>query len=123
MNGSAERGQATVELVVLLPVVVLVLAAVAQVAMLARDQLLVVHASWEAARAAAVEPTLAGAERAAQQATGLDASRFQVTIGPERRTGERLPVAVTYRDPTDVLLVGPLLGDVSLRSTVTVRIE
>ncbi len=123
MTGAGERGQATVELAVLLPVLALVLAALAQLTVLARDELLVVHAAREAARAAAVDPGPDAAGGAARAAGGLDPSRLQVTVGPERRTGDRLEVTVGYRAPTDVLLIGPLLGDVALRSAVTVRVE
>ena len=49
------RGQSTVELALLLPVVVLLLLAVLQMGLLARDIVLVTHASREAARAAAVD--------------------------------------------------------------------
>ena len=123
MTAAGERGQATVELALLLPVLAMALAAVAQLTVLARDDLLVVHAAREAARAAAVEPGPDAVRRAALAATGLDPGRLEVSVGPERRTGDRLEVAVGYRAPTDVLLIGPLVGDVSLRSSLTVRVE
>ena len=49
------RGQATVEFVLVLPLVVVVCLAVVQVAVVARRDVLVAHAAREAARAAAVE--------------------------------------------------------------------
>ena len=51
-----DRGQSTVEVALLLPFVALLLLAVVQVGLVARDQVLVVHAAREAARAAAVDP-------------------------------------------------------------------
>jgi Flp pilus assembly protein TadG len=48
-----ERGQATVELALVLPVVVLLLMILIQAALVAKDQLLVQHAAREAARSAA----------------------------------------------------------------------
>ncbi len=56
-------GQATVELVLVLPVVVLALLLVIQVGLIARAQVLVVNAAREGARAAAVERTGSGPGR------------------------------------------------------------
>lgn len=119
----AQRGQATVELALVLPVVAAVLLAVVQVGLLIRDQVLVVHAAREAARAAAVEPSDAVARDAAAAATGLDPGRLRVTLGPQRTPGERLAVTVTYAAPTRVPVVGALLGDLRLQAEVTIRVE
>ena len=51
-----DGGQASVELALVLPLVVLLLLAVVQLGLLVRDQILVVHAAREAAREAAVDP-------------------------------------------------------------------
>lgn len=120
---SPQRGQASVELALVLPVVVAVLLAVVQVGLVVRDQVLVVHAAREAARAAAVDPSVGAAREAAASATGLDPSRLQVTLGPQRGSGERLTVTVSYAAPTRVPIVGPLLGDLHLRAEVTTRVE
>ena len=50
-----EEGQATVELALLLPVVVVLLLAVLQLGLVARDVVLVAHAAREASRVAAVD--------------------------------------------------------------------
>ena len=50
------RGQATVELALVLPLVVFGLLAILQVGLVVRDQVAVVHAAREAARAASVDP-------------------------------------------------------------------
>ena len=52
----AQRGQATVEFAFVLPLIVLAALAVIQVGLVVRDQLGVVHAAREAARAASVDP-------------------------------------------------------------------
>ncbi len=119
----AHRGQATVELALLLPVVAAVLMAVVQVGLVVRDQVLVVHAAREAARAVAVDPSPAAAGDAAVAATGLDPGRLQVTLGPQRAPGERVSVTVLYAAPTRVPLVGRLVGDLRLRAEVTTRVE
>ena len=59
-----EGGQSTVELVLLIPVVVLALLLVLQVALVARAQVLVVDAAREGARAAAVDGPDAAASAA-----------------------------------------------------------
>ena len=53
-RAGADRGQSTVEFALVLPLVVMVLLLVVQVGLVVRDQVLVVHAAREAARAAAV---------------------------------------------------------------------
>ena len=50
-----ERGQATVEAALVLPLVALLLLAVVQIGLLVRTELLVTHAAREAVRAAAVD--------------------------------------------------------------------
>lgn len=119
----AESGQATVELVLSLPVVLLAVLAVFQVGLVVNDRLLVTHAAREGARAAAVEPTDAAASRAASAATGLDPARLTVTLAGGRSTGDRVTVQVDYRSPTGVPLVGHLVGDVMVTATVTMRVE
>lgn len=119
----AQGGQATVELTLLLPVVAAVLLAVVQVGLVVRDQVLVVHAAREAARAASVDPSPATAREAAAGATGLDPGRLQVTLGPQRASGQRVTVTVAYTAPTRVPIVGLLVGDLRLRAEVTARVE
>jgi len=113
-------GQATVEVALLLPVVCLLLLAVAQVGLVVRDQVLVTHAAREAARAAAVEPTEAAARDGALAAARLDPDRLEVAL---TETDGRVTATVTYRAPTDVALVGRLAGDRLLRASVTMQLE
>lgn len=116
-------GQSTVELALLLPVVVVLLLAVLQVGLLARDVLLVTHASREAARAAAVDPTATAAREAAQASSALEADRLRVGLSGGRSPGDRVRVAVTYRAQTTVPVVGALLGDRTIRAVATMRVE
>jgi Flp pilus assembly protein TadG len=120
---AAERGQSTVELALLLPVVVLLLLAVLQVGSLGRDLLLVTHASREAARAAAVDADPGAARRAAIASSGLDADRVEVRVSGRDGPGSRVRVTVSYRAPTSVPIVGGLLGDRLLQDSVTMRVE
>jgi Flp pilus assembly protein TadG len=121
---SAGRGQATVELVFVLPIVVAMALAVVQVAVVARRSILVVHAAREGARAAAVEPDPAAARAAARDAalssSGLDPTRVQVEVVVDARD---VVVIVRYDDPTDIALLGRLVGPVRLQERATMRRE
>lgn len=117
------RGQATVELALVLPVVVLFALAVGQVAVIGVDSVLVHHAAREAARAAAVDPAAGPARSAATGAAGLHSERLEVSLSGGRSRGDSLTVTVSYVSATDVPLVGRFIGDVQLDSAVTIRVE
>ena len=122
-RGRRDGGQATVELALLLPVVVLLVLAVLQLGLVARDVVLVTHASREAARAAAVDADPEAPRRAAADTPGLQEDRLAVRTSGGGAEGERVRVEVTYRIPTAVPLVGALLGDRTVRSATTMRVE
>ena len=121
--GRGDRGQASVELALLLPVVVLLLLAVLQVGLLARDVVLVTHASREAVRSAATDADPAAARQAAAASSGLDVDRLTVTVGNRGLPGGRVRVEVVYRATTRVPLIGRLVGDRTIRSEATMRVE
>jgi hypothetical protein len=113
----AARGQATVELALCLPFVVMALLLVVQVGLVVRAEVLVVHAAREAARAAAV-----GAEPPAP--AGLDPARTTITVtGGDGPSGGRVTATVVAEVATDLPLVGPLVPDVTLRGEATMRRE
>lgn len=114
--GRRERGQATVELAVALPFVVLALLLVLQVGVLVRAQVLVVHAARETARAAAV------GERPPPP-DGLDPARTRVEVRGGAHQGDRVVVEVTYLAETDLPLVGRVLPGLVLRGGATMRVE
>ena len=120
---SPERGQASVEVALLLPVLVLVLLVILQVGLIGRDLVLVSHASREAARAAAVDPDPGAAEAAARASGGLDPRRLTVSVTGRGAAGSLVQVTVRYRAGTDVPLVGALLGERTIRSSTTMRVE
>lgn len=119
-----DRGQATVELALVLPLVALLLLLVLQAGLVIRDQLLVAHAAREAARGAAVAEGDRGAAAAsaARRAGGLDPGRLTVRSSTGDG-GTSVVVQVTYRSATHVPLVGLLVPDVELRGDATMRIE
>ncbi|MCU1369154.1 MAG: TadE-like protein [Ilumatobacteraceae bacterium] len=118
-----DRGQATVELVLVLPVVVFALLLVIQIGLIARAQVLVVNAAREGARAAAVDGP--GAARdAVVRSPGIRDDRAAVTAATEPgETADLIRVTLRYQVPTDVPLVGPLVGDPTLTAAVVMRAE
>ena len=122
-RGRGERGQATVEAALVLPLVATMLLAVVQVGLLIRAHVMVTHAAREAARAAAVDADGDAPVFAAQAASTLDPDRMTVHVRGRAGAGSRVEVEVEYQAPTDVPLVGSLLGDVTLRATATMRVE
>lgn len=118
-----DRGQATVELALLLPVVVLLLLAVLQLGLIARDVVLVTHAAREAARAAAVDAAPGAARGAAVAASGLRPDRMRVTASGRAGPGSRVQVRITYRIPTAVPIIGALLPDPSVTASAAMRVE
>src|SRR5690348_7793674 len=118
-----ERGQATVEAALVLPVVTFFLLGVVQIGLVVRAQVLVTHVAREAVRAAAVDADPEAARRAATSSSSLDADRMKVLVQGREGPGSRVRVTVTYSAPTDVPLVGNLLGDVTLQATATMRVE
>jgi Flp pilus assembly protein TadG len=117
------RGQASVELALVLPLVALLLLAVVQVALIARDAVLVVHAAREAVREAAVTAAPGAARTAAEAGSGLTGPRLTVKVNRRGPPGGQVQVTVNYRAPTDVPLVGALVPDVRLSSGATMRVE
>jgi hypothetical protein len=119
----AERGQATVELVLVLPVVAVLALALVQVGLVVRAQVLVTHASREGARAAAVDDAPDAARRAIEAGAPLDPARLEVDVRGRGGPGSRVAVAVRYRFATDVPLVGLLIRDPVLSADATMRVE
>ena len=118
-----QGGQATVELALLLPLVVMLLLSVVQVGLVARDAVLVVHAAREAVREGAVTAAPGAARRAAEAGSGLSGPRLRVEVTRRQPPGGQVEVVVNYRAPTGVPLIGPLVPDVWLSSRATMRVE
>jgi Flp pilus assembly protein TadG len=119
----SEAGQATVELMLVLPVIVTLALLLAQVGLVARDSVMIHHAAREAARAAAVVPTDETAQIAATGSSRLDPSRLEVALSGGRTKGDHITATVTYSAPTDIPIVGRMLPDVMLQAKVTMRVE
>ena len=114
-----DKGQATLELALALPMLCLMLLGMVQVAVIGRGQLAVQLAAHEAVRAAAVsaDPTTA-ATAAAHHAVSL--RPLDVQVATDDRT---ITVTVSYVDHTDVSMVGALLPDVAVKASATMAFE
>jgi hypothetical protein len=112
-----------VELALALPLVAVLLLVVAQVGIVVRDQVLIVHAAREGARAASVQRNggvPAEAERAVRAAVPLARDRLTVDT---RSSGGLVRVTVRYRAPVDLPLIGVFLQDVDLQATSVMAAE
>lgn len=118
-----ERGQAAVELALALPLLALLALSLLQVVLVARDQVLLTHAAREAAREAAVAADPGAARRGALSGARLHPERLTVDADGRGGIGSRVTVTLRYRSPTDVPVVGRLVGDVRLTASVTMRVE
>lgn len=118
-RGSAIAGQATVELALVLPVLVLFLLALVQTALVARDEVLVQDGARAAVREAAVGAGGGRVRDAARRTLG----GVEVEVHRSGGVGGPVEVRVRYREHTDLPLIGPLFPDVTLRAHATMRAE
>ena len=114
-----DHGQATVELALVLPLVFGLLMLLFQVALVARDEILVVHAARDAAREASVSRDPVRVVAAARR----DLPGANVRIVRRGRVGEPVEVAVTYVARTALPLVGALVPDLTLHAGAVMRVE
>ena len=83
MRNRDERGQATVEFALIIPLVLVVLLAVVQVAVVAYAQLAVTHLARETARVVAVDPTVDVSILVQERAPlGVDNATIEVVLEP-----------------------------------------
>jgi Flp pilus assembly protein TadG len=114
-----EKGQATVELALCLPLLFMFLLGIVQLVVVVRDQLAVQLAAREAARAAAVAaPSGAAAQGAADRTVALR----PLTVASHIAT-DTVTVTVSHVTHTDVPMIGPLLPDITVSATATMALE
>ena len=119
MNDSRDKGQASVELALCLPLLFMFLLGIVQLVVIVRDQLAVQLAAREAARAAAVAaPSAAAANAAAGRAVSL--RPLMVATGVSIDT---VTVTVSHVTHTDVPLIGALLPDFTVNAAATMALE
>lgn len=120
---AGERGQATVEFVLCLPIAALVLGILIEIGLLVGDHVRLWHAARESARIAIVDSDLEEIRSAAEHG-GL--SPLEVEVDPEfadRSTGRPLTVTLSYEPSGRLPLIGDLISGRAMSSSATMRIE
>lgn len=120
---SRSQAQSTVELALLTPVIFMLLLWIAQFGLVLSQKITVTHAAREAARAVAVHNDPAIARQAALASGSLAKDRLQVSVAGDAKPGQLVTVKLSYDFPTDIPLVGAMIGDINLSSSVSMRAE
>ena len=120
-----ERGTATVEFALLLPLLLVMCLALVQVGLLARDRLLTEAVARAGAREAALQADETAIRRAALAAgPGLDPESVTIGITREGSVGDPVTVQVGYAETIRVPFVDWLFGNtVSMSASATNRQE
>ena len=121
---SGQKGSATLELALVLPLALLLTLALVQVGLIARDSAVVALAAREGSREAAVTTDDAAVREAALRSGGLPEDRTDVSVNRSGSVGDPVTVRVLYRAPLVVPFVEWLFPDeVELTSRATMRQE
>ena len=115
----SDRGQATVELALVLPVLILFLLALLQTAFVARDQVLV----QDAARAAVREASLGSSAGRVRDAARRSLAGVTVEVRGATGVGDPVTVIARYADHTNLPVIGALFPDVVLHAQATMNAE
>jgi len=120
-----ERGQSTVEFALLIPLVLVAILAVIQVALIAYAQLAVTHAARETARTLVVDPTV-GVDQTAQNSVFLGAQYLVTSVSFQEAptgVGQTVLVSVTYDVPPISGIFATFLADFEVRGEVEMLVE
>ncbi len=125
---SDHRGQAMVEMALVLPIFILLVMGIIDFGRLFNAQISLTHASREGARQAAVGTLDSDVTTLVKgAATGLDPTKLTVGILPApsgRRKGDPVSVSVNYRLELITPIIGSLLGGTrDLNATTMMRME
>jgi Flp pilus assembly protein TadG len=125
LGDGRERGSATVEFALVLPLVLLMALALVQVGLLVKDQVVVEEAARAGARQATVTTDDQEARDAAvAAAVSLDADELDVAVDREGGAGSAVTVTVVYHAAVDIPLVSWLFPDaVDISGVATMRQE
>jgi Flp pilus assembly protein TadG len=120
---SGDRGQSTVELALVLPLIALLLLGLFQVGVIARDRVALVHAAREGVRVAVMDPSPEAVTVAVRGATSLDPSALRVELTGGTDSGDLVTVVVRYTCRTDVAVTGSVVPDVEMAERLSAIIE
>jgi TadE-like protein len=120
-RSNTDAGQATVEVALAVPLLVVVMLFGVQIALVIRDQIATIAAAREAARAVVVADGKPGvADGAVARTVALNPSRRSVIVSIN---GGLVTATVTYRSPTDLPLVGIFIPDITVHGSATMALE
>lgn len=114
-----DRGQATVEVALLIPFLALFLLLIVQVALIAREHVLVAQAARSAARELSVNSNHENAIAVAQRS----APGARIDISRPSTPGQYLSVTVHETVKSSLPLIGIVFPDVTVSSHVIMRVE
>jgi Flp pilus assembly protein TadG len=126
---ASNRGQAAVELALVLPVLLLLVFGITEFGRGLEAYLAVQNGAWVGARLGITGASDADIRQAVLQATSfLDPSQETIDITPpegSRNTGDSLTVRVTYQFPVAVPLIAGVVGGntLTLVGSATMRVE
>jgi len=116
-----EGGTAVIEFALILPLVLVLLIGIVEVAVIARTEIQLVYAAREGAREAAASPDTSRAAAAVRSGLGSHAARATIAISRPSTVGQTATVTVTlpYR------VAAPIFGgfSVTMTSRASMRVE
>ena len=120
-----ERGSATLEFAMVLPLLLIVTLALVQVGLVVRDRLVLADAARAPAREASVTNDAGRIRDAVERAAGaLDAGRLEVRVERAGGRGTAVTVTVGYSDGTSIPAVAWLFpATIHLEAATTMRQE
>ena len=118
---SEQRGSAVVEFALVLPLVLVVLLGIVEVAVVARSEIQLIHAAREGAREAAASPDTRRSAAAVRSALGDAGGRARISVTRPTRIGDKATVRVSLTHT----IAAPFFGGFSLdlQAQSTMRVE
>lgn len=117
----SEKGSAVVEFALVVPIVLVLVLGLVEVALVARTQLEVVNAAREGARQAAASPDPADAVKAARNALGVGGTSARVSVRRPDVVGGLAEVRVTVPYRVAAPLFGGIAVEVAARAAMRVE--
>lgn len=116
-----ERGSAVVEFALVVPLMLMLVISIAEVAVVARTEIELVHAAREGARQAATSPDTARAAAAVRTAMGTAGRDARISVSRPSGVGEPATVRVRLRHT----VAAPFMGGftIELAASSTMRTE
>ena len=128
MDLKSSRGQAMVEMALILPVLLMLILSIVEFGLVFNHYLTLQNASREAARSASIGASDAvAAERAREVSPQLDQARLTIVFSPtggSRKRGDSVTVTVRYTHQLITPVVSDWVGDaIVLEASTRMRVE